>query len=106
MDGMAAAKVSASASATAPEMEGWARAVGEEGISIIDFGVGEPLAVCGTDGAARRDGGATRPQQAEAVPGKDAGAEMKAVGDARRADRVRDMRPAGRACRAARAGRE
>jgi len=49
---------------------------------IIDFGVGEPLAVCGTDGAARRDGGATRPQQAEAVPGKDAGAEMKVVGDA------------------------
>ena len=33
------------------------------------------------DGAARRDGGVTRPQQAEAVPGKDAGAEMKAVGD-------------------------
>ena len=61
---------------------GGAHAVGEEGISIIDFGVGEPLAVCGTDGAARRDGGATRPQQAEAVPGKDAGAEMKVVGDA------------------------
>ena len=32
-------------------------------------------------GAARRRG-VTRPQQAEAVPGKDAGAEMKAVGDA------------------------
>ena len=82
MDGTAEAKVWASASDTAPEMEGGARAVGEEGISIIDFGVGEPLAVCGTDGAARRDGGATRPQQAEAVPEKDAGAEMKVVGDA------------------------
>ena len=35
-----------------------------------------------SDGAARRDGGVTRPQQAEAVPGKDAGAELKAVGDA------------------------
>ena len=84
MDGTAAAKVSASASAPAPEMEGGGRAVGEEGISIIDFGVhvGEPSAARGTDGAARRDAGATRPQQAEAVPGKDAGAEMKVVGDA------------------------
>ena len=95
MDGTAAAKASASASAsaTAPELEGGARAVGDEGITIIDFGAGKALIVCGTDGAARRDGGV----RDEAAAGRGRAGEGRRCRDeglGRRADRVRNMRPA------------